>query len=545
MSLLKHFPKPLLDDLIHGRWLPIVGAGMSLNARTPPGKKLPGWLQLAAALEDDMKDFESSSPIDGISAYEHIFGRTRLVERLFDILLVREAVPGDAHREFCSLPFQIVCTTNFDFLLEDQYKVTPRAVYPVYPVIGEDQLSMMQPDSVTILLKLHGDLHHPERMIITEADYDGFLVRYPLLATYLSNQLITKTAMLIGYSLDDPDFRQIWHVVTQRLGRNRRPAYALMVGASASDVDRFARRGVHVINLPGRKARYGEILATAFAELRDCWLPGVIGASAVKEEGPLRELKMPFDASTRLCFFALPVDQLASYRDKVFPAVEAAGFVPVTADDVVSPGDSIAAKIEALIERATAVVVEPTTPGTRSEMFFGLSRLKGVDSISARRRAPFRLIIVREAGAHVAFDAAGVEVLIRPPDWLDEPEPFSSALVERLRLAVPNGEQSRGNEALRLLNSDEYNAAIIAALSHLEAILRQRLDKEPWDEVRRPMTLRSLVDRAAKAGLIGPEGPAFVADWIPLRNRIVHTGAHASKNQAFTVVEGVRRILRE
>ncbi len=182
MAYLRHFPKPVLDDLIHGRWLPVVGAGMSLNARTPSGKKLPTWPQLAAALEDDMKDFAPNDPIDTISAYEHQFGRTRLVEKLFDILLVREAVPGDAHREFCTLPFQTVCTTNFDFLLEDQYKVTPRTVYPV---VGEDQLSLTQPESVTLLLKLHGDLHHPERLIATEADYDGFLAKYPLLATYL------------------------------------------------------------------------------------------------------------------------------------------------------------------------------------------------------------------------------------------------------------------------------------------------------------------------------------------------------------------------
>jgi hypothetical protein len=222
---------------------------------------------------------------------------------------------------------------------------------------------------VTLLLKLHGDLHHPERIVATESDYDGFLTAYPLLATYLSNQLITKTAVLIGYSLDDPDFRQVWHVVTQRLGRSRRPSYAIMVGANASDIARFERRGVHVINLPGPKSRYDEILASTFRELREYWLPGVIDVSAVKEEKPLRELKIPFAAGSRLCFFSLPVEMLAPYRDKVFPAVEAAGFVPVTADDVVSPGDSIAAKIEALIGRATAVIVEPSTPGTQSELF--------------------------------------------------------------------------------------------------------------------------------------------------------------------------------
>jgi SIR2-like domain len=517
-------------------------ARMSLNARTPPGKKVPAWSQLATALEDDLKDFAPNNPIDAISAYEHQFGRTRLIERLFDILLVREAVPGDTHREFCTLPFQIVCTTNFDFLLEDQYKVTPRSVYPV---VSEDQLSLTQPESVTLLLKLHGDLHHPERMIATEADYDGFLAKYPLLATYLSNQLITKTAMLIGYSLDDPDFRQVWHVVTQRLGRNRRPAYALMVGASASDVARFERRGVHVINLPGSKKRYGEILASTFRELREHWLRGVIGVSAVKEEKPLRELRMPFDAGSRLCFFALPVDQLAPYRDKIFPAIEAAGFVPVTADDVVSPGDSIAAKIEALIERATAVIVEPTTPGTQSEMYIALGRLRGTDGSSRRRGAPFRLIIVREARAQVPSDMAGVEILIRPANWLDEPDQFVNDLVHRIQLAVPNGEPPRGQEARRLLNAGEYNAAIIAAISHLEATLRQRLDRQPWDEVRRPMSLGSLVNRALAADEIQQEAGAFIMDWIPLRNSVVHTGARATRQQATVVVEGVLRILGE
>ena len=231
----------------------------------------------------------------------------------------------------------------------------------------------------TLLFKLHGDMHHPERLIATEADYDGFLARYPLLATYLANQLITKTAVLIGYSLDDPDFRQIWHVVTQRLGRTRRPAYALMVGASASEVSRFERRGVRVINIPGRKSHYGEILATTFRQLREYWLPSVIEASAIKEERPLRELRMPFDTGTRLCFFALPIELLSLYRDKVFPAVEAASFVPVAADDVASPGDSESAKVEALIERATAVVVEPTTASTNSEMLVALGKLKETD----------------------------------------------------------------------------------------------------------------------------------------------------------------------
>ena len=39
------------------------------------------------------------------------------------------------------------------------------------------------------------------------------------MSTYLANLLISRTALFIGYSLDDPDFRAIWQVVKDRLGR--------------------------------------------------------------------------------------------------------------------------------------------------------------------------------------------------------------------------------------------------------------------------------------------------------------------------------------
>ncbi len=134
------------------------------------------------------------------------------------MLLLEESQPSEAHRAFCSVPFDIVCTTNFDFLLERQYSAVARGCRPV---VDENQLSIGSrspnpKEPIVTLLKLHGDVNHPNRLIITEADYDGFLTTYPLLATYLANLLIMRTAVFVGYSLDDPDFRQIWHVVSER-----------------------------------------------------------------------------------------------------------------------------------------------------------------------------------------------------------------------------------------------------------------------------------------------------------------------------------------
>ena len=97
----------------------------------------------------------------------------------------------------------------------------------------------------------------------------------------------------------------------------------------------------------------------------------VISVSKVTEEQPLRELLLPRNATTRLCFFSLPLELLPFYRERVFPVVEEAGFVPVTADDVVTPGDNISAKIDSLIDRASVMVVELTSSWTMAEYRYG------------------------------------------------------------------------------------------------------------------------------------------------------------------------------
>jgi hypothetical protein len=538
---LQHFPKPVLDDLVQGRWLPVIGAGMSINAMIPAGKRMPLWAEMGKDLTDELSDFASTSILDGISAYEHEFGRARLIERLSDILHIKDAQPGNAHKEFCTIPFDIVCTTNFDFLLERQYDLTPRYVYPV---VDEEQLSINAGNAGTLLLKLHGDLRHPGRLIVTEADYDGFLATYPLLATYLSNQLITKTAVFIGYSLDDPDFRQIWHIVSERLGRTRRMAYTIAVNARTADIARFERRGVKVINLPGTRDRYGEVLANTFKELREYMRDNVIAVSKVTEEQPLRELLLPRDATTRLCFFSLPLELLPFYRERVFPVVEEAGFVPVTADDVVSPGDNVSAKIDALVDRASVMVAELTTSWTVAEYRIALARIKGTEADLAQRK-PLRLIIVVTDLDQAPPSAQGFPVLTRPNIISDEPEGFIADLAGLLRQIAAETGVERQAEPQRLLHAKEYRAAVISAMTLLEAKLRERLNKIPWPQTRRPLSMRSLIDQAVNQEVISQELRMRLDSWMRIRNEVVHSSMTVSKSQAADIVNGVMELVEQ
>lgn len=540
-NYLKYFPKPVLDDLVNGRWLPIIGAGMSLNAHVTSGQRPPLWGELGKLLEDDLIDFSSSGALDAISAYEHELGRARLMDKLTQVLLIHEAQPGKAHKSFCSIPFDIVCTTNFDFLLEQEYRLGPNTVYPI---LEEEQLSLNSSKAGVNLLKLHGDLHHPRRMVVTEADYDGFLANYPLFATFLANLLITKTAVLVGYSLDDPDFRQIWHVVTQRLGRTRRFAYTIVVGANQSDVSRFERRGVKVINLPGTRDKYGEILAAAFDELRELLRDKAFTVMKATEERAMQELSLPRSASSRLCFFSLPLDVLPFYKDQVFPALEDINLVPITADGVISPGDMVIAKLDALIDRSIAMVIDLSSNWTIVELKMALNR-----AASRRREGrPLTLIVVMREGQQLPTALEGVMAIYRPDLLTSQSEDFARNLVATLERALPSDGDSQLDEARRLFRVKAYRAAIVSAITYLEGELRKVMRIGYEETALKPhLSLIGMIKSAVNRGLISVEALPNLQNWIQLRNGIVHSKEElkVTRGMAKTIVDGVIRIVSE
>ena len=527
---LKCFPKPLLEDLVNGRWLPIVGAGMSKNAVLASGETMPLWKELGEKLAEEIPHFEYESPIDAISAFDYEFRRPRLIEKMHELLHIDEAAPGDAHQAFCDLPFDIVSTTNFDFLLERRYE---HASQPCTPIVNEDQLSVNLHDTSVALLKIHGDLNHPNRMIATEEDYDAFLERFPVLATYLANLLITRTPVLVGYSLGDPDLRQLWQVVGDRLGTSRRLAYALCVGASPAEMARFERRGVKALNLSSSKRNAGEVLFETFQELKQYWMENIIAESQVKEEEQLRELRLPVDFATRLCLFVLPFSAQAFYRENVFPNVRDVGLVPVTPDDVISPGRNVFATIESLIGRASLVVIDASSKFTMAE---------------ARRLFAYersvKLVVVIQEGASIPFDLAELHLLRRPDLTSVDMESFLKGFVARIKDTFNELAPQLDEERHRLLDSKEYRAAVISAITHLETALRRRLDVIERND-RGFVSVTNMINIAKRRELLGKFAVDQVLQWIELRNQVVHSKFTVSQAMAKRIVHGVDEITRE
>jgi|CXWL01.1.fsa_nt_gi hypothetical protein len=257
-----HIPFELLEAIRQGECVPVVGAGFSLNALLPDGDRMPLWSDLCKEVAIRLNEESRGDPIKDLSNYCDKNQKWGLINLLRDCLHVRTAKPGPAHLEFAALPFKQVITTNFDFLLERAYEATGKSYLPV---VDEDMLAFSPAIGETKLIKMHGDLHHPSLLVVTEDDYDSFSINRERMFLTITNLLINNTILFLGYSIDDPDFRQIWALVKKYFGKFRRPAYALVVDATKSKIDEYARRGVtQIISLPENKMGYGAALASEF-----------------------------------------------------------------------------------------------------------------------------------------------------------------------------------------------------------------------------------------------------------------------------------------
>ncbi len=522
-----HFPKPFLDDLVQGRCIPFIGAGFSKNAKIPRGKQMPLWDDLGKSLAATIPEYEYTSAIDALSAYEYEFSRPKLIETLHELLLVDSVQPGNAHKAFCDLPFDLCVTTNFEFLVEKGYEASNRYCRPI---IDEDQLSIDAKGSEVKLLKFHGDLHHPNRMIATENDYDTFLDRYPLLATYLGNLLIVRTALFIGYSLEDPDFRHIWQLIGDRLGKLRRQAYTILVSAAAPAIARFERRGVKVINLPGKASDYPQILSEVFAELKDYWSDKIIETSTTTEEESLAEFSLPKRKANRLCFFSVPSRLSAYYKSFIYPIAEKHGFVPIMAVDMISPGDNIAAKVSALIDRSEIIVVDTSSPNTETELHLALSR---------KRK---KVLILKEEGRRLPSDIEGLLYIIRPKGDDSENAEFLYRLDQWFTQQAIEVSEVLSDEPLRLIRKREYRAAVISATTLFESFLRGRLDTDRPLKVSH-FSMWKMIDYAFERQLIAEEDIPFIKELVDIRNRAVHMAEEVPAKQAKLLVEKVMDIV--
>lgn len=468
---LPSIPKPLLNDFISGRVIPFIGAGFSKNADIPPGVTMPDWIELGKLAADEIPDYYyDNNAIDALSYYEDIYSRTKLVELLMKGLHCGKIQPGNTYKAFCDLFTGIICTTNFDSLIEDAMTLLHR---PVSIVVTEDRLTVGS-NNESKIVKLHGDFNHPDKMVVTEHDYDVYLERNPIFATYIANLFITNTMLLIGYSLDDNDFRSIWQMINSRLGSMAQPAYCITVGASTEKIAKYKRRNIRVINLKGEPRNYKTILQNLFVEIKD-YIDCEKDKTAQSTDERINEQMVIPAEDNKLCFISCAMSRIAQLSDLINPVLHSLGITPVRIDDMLMPGDNWIDISRTAIRKSKAAIIDISDSSSNVMLEFGL-----IKSMKQKQN----ILILCEEGTSIPISLSDQQVLTYTFDIAHEKITYH--FVKALRewscrafgIKSILGDKREGYtdfaDAYRLLDKGEYSACIVSAYSELEYMISSR-----------------------------------------------------------------------
>lgn len=229
------------------------------DARPPLASALSESLAAASRLTDRYPK-ESPTDLRRVALfYEEHRGRWPLEDAIREAVHVGKE-PSPVVRALAELGFPLVVTTNYDQLFENALVAAGRTPRPlIYGVDFGAELGRHReiPRSVRerfrdptpespVVVKAHGDIGHPETIVVTDEDYLKVANQISGLAEVLLYSRIETsgwTTLIVGYSMLDYDFRQIFSLYMEQYRSSyREPRYAVDYAPDALLSDIWTRQ---------------------------------------------------------------------------------------------------------------------------------------------------------------------------------------------------------------------------------------------------------------------------------------------------------------
>ncbi len=271
-------------NLHEGKASCFVGAGFSKNAEMDDTTQMKDWFELA---DDFYESLYGEKPRDSNVRYKSVLrlasqvesskGRGELESLIHKSLPDERVYPGRLHIELMKLPWSDVFTTNYDTLLEKAFIEADRYYYKV--TNKETLLYTPHPR----LIKLHGSFPDIRPLIITEEDYRTYPQQFPEFVNTVRQSLIENVLCLIGFSGDDPNFRNWVGWLRDVMGEQAAPVYQITYNDQMHDsnIHLLHDLGIDVVNLADIKNISG------FSEALDFFLTYVAQEYKIKWSGEL------------------------------------------------------------------------------------------------------------------------------------------------------------------------------------------------------------------------------------------------------------------
>lgn len=112
--------------------------------------------------------------------------------------------PADIHQQILDLDSRIVFSLNFDDIYERHVHGIHRGSYIIKNYNDSDAAEFLR-GSGRYVIKVHGSLNSPEKLIFNQKDYSSARVRHSTFYQAFDAALLTHTFVFLGSGYSDPD----------------------------------------------------------------------------------------------------------------------------------------------------------------------------------------------------------------------------------------------------------------------------------------------------------------------------------------------------
>jgi hypothetical protein len=132
--------------------------------------------------------------------------------------------PTENHTLLARLPIRTYWTTNYDRLIEKAMESGGKRVDAKYT---NEQLAITRRGRDAVLYKMHGDIEHPDKAILSKDDYERYHYTHGPFITALSGDLVERTFLFLGFSFTDPNLDFILSRIRTRFTQHQRQHYCI------------------------------------------------------------------------------------------------------------------------------------------------------------------------------------------------------------------------------------------------------------------------------------------------------------------------------
>lgn len=230
----------------------MLGSGISKNCANPAGREPKTWLELLQSLMVRLSPHKHIASLLGKNDYltaceliKHGIGRDAFNDAMRDEYLTPGYLHARIHESIFKLDSRVVATPNFDKIYETYANHQAGASIAVKHQFDPD-VALYLRDSGRVILKIHGSIDSPDRLIFTRHEYAEARERYRSFYSLLEALALTHTFLFLGCGVNDPDVRLLLEDTFFRHPSGRRHFFVLPKNALHQEVRNSFERSMNI-----------------------------------------------------------------------------------------------------------------------------------------------------------------------------------------------------------------------------------------------------------------------------------------------------------